>query len=254
MIRKQTFLILGLFFLFWHVSACNLEAGGKNTAIEQANQFYKQGNFEKAEEIYQTALKTYPNSAELHYNLGNAYFKLKKVGKAIREYERAKKIKPRDYELNENLAYVQGLIEYKVEDKRNWYLIHWERFLRHFSWDEIVLGSLVIYTFFVFLLLPRFLLRRNFGFFKFVKPLFIMFILSCIPLVSKYSQEKFYQDAVVISPNAEVRYGPSLTDKVGFRLVQGLKVQIQEKREDWYLVGLLNGESGWCEKKNLEVV
>lgn len=246
-----------LFFFAWLFPAVRyLTAAEQNTPtrLDKAHQSYKEANFEKAKEIYQTLLEDYPGSAGLHYDLGNVYFKLKKIGYSILEYERARRIKPRDYEINKNLAYVQGLIEYKVEDKRNWYLVQWHKLLGMFSWREVMFLASGFYLFFISFLTLRYFLRRKGPFLKLVNLFFILFLLSCPFLMSKYMEEKFYRDAVVVSPQSEVRYGPSLSDKVAFRLVEGLRVRVQEERDDWYLVGLVSGESGWSEKKNLEVI
>ena len=87
-----------------------------------------------------------------------------------------------------------------------------------------------------------------------IKPVFILFLLSLAPAGWKYWDESWRREAVVVVPKAEVRYGPSNADKVAFRLVEGLKVRVLQAREDWCLVGLVNGDSGWSEKKNLEVI
>ena len=43
-------------------------------------------------------------SGELHYNLGNAWFRLGELGPAILHYERARRSMPRDDDLAANLA------------------------------------------------------------------------------------------------------------------------------------------------------
>ncbi len=230
------------------------EKNGSSGALNEADQAYKQGDFEKAQASYEVFLEKYPESAELHYNLGNVYFKLRKPGRALVEYERAKRIKPRDYDINENLSYTQGLIEYKMDDKRNWYLIQWSRLMGLASWKEVVFFPLGLYLAWMTLLIVRFTTRKDFKFLALGKPVFILFLFSLMPLGWKYWDQKWYREAVVVLPKAEVRYGPSESDKVAFRLVEGLKVRIQQAREDWFLVGLVNGDSGWCEKKNLETI
>ncbi|MEK7243343.1 MAG: tetratricopeptide repeat protein [Thermodesulfobacteriota bacterium] len=60
--------------------------------------------------------------AVFFYNLGNSYFKTKKIGLAILAYERARLLEPRNSDILYNLNYAKGILEYKIEDKRNWYL------------------------------------------------------------------------------------------------------------------------------------
>ena len=249
-LKRRT--LVFLFFMLAFSPGPALHAQEKIFSIEKAHECYKHGNYEAAKEIYEAFLKDHPDSEALHYDLGNVYYKLKKIGLAILHYEKARSIKPHDYEINENLAYLQGLIEYKLEDKRNWYWIQWSRFLGHFTWNELVFLSLALYLAFMGLLTLRFLLRKELRFLRLARPLFFLFLLSLAPLLTKYWYLSIEQDAVVISPTAEVRYGPSDRDRVAFRLVEGLKVEIEETRGEWYRVGLVNGESGWCEKKDLE--
>jgi tetratricopeptide (TPR) repeat protein len=243
------FIVLGL-----AVSSGLLSAAADPARVQKAHELYKQGKYSEAGAIYEEALQRYPRSAELHYNLGNVYAKLNRLGAAVAEYEKAKRDRPRDYEINGNLAYLQGLIQYKVDDKRNWYLVQWLKFLDCFSWSEIFFASAVLY--FVFILLLGFLLlfRGPAALKKWTRVFWILFLTSVFPLGTKYWDVFLRRDAVVVRDKAEVRYGPSESDKVAFRLAPGLKVNVLETREDWFLVGLVNGESGWCAKKNLEVI
>src|ERR1051325_9538876 len=51
-----------------------------------ANEAYAKGNFVKAAEGYEQLIAQDYESAELYYNLGNAYYKLDNIGKAILNY------------------------------------------------------------------------------------------------------------------------------------------------------------------------
>ena len=254
MMTKKGALAVFFFFLTCLPFAAAEDAAPGGPSREEAAQAYKQGDFEKTAAAYEALAGKYPDSAELHYNLGNVYFKLKKTGKALVEYSRAKRIDPRDYDINENLTYAQGLIEYKMDDKRNWYLIQWDRLMGLVAWQEAVFLSLGLYLAWILLWIARFTVRKNLKFLFLIKPVFILFLLSLAPAGWKYWDESWRREAVVVVPKAEVRYGPSNADKVAFRLVEGLKVRVLQAREDWCLVGLVNGDSGWSEKKNLEVI
>jgi len=54
----------------------------------QSNQSYGGGDFLQAIEGYEEVAKSVMN-ADVYYNLGNSYFKVKKIGKAIINYRRA---------------------------------------------------------------------------------------------------------------------------------------------------------------------
>ena len=52
---------------------------------------------------------------------------------------------PRDPDIRYNLNYVRGLLQYKIEDKRNWYLKAFEEVLNAFTEKEIILAALIAY-------------------------------------------------------------------------------------------------------------
>jgi SH3-like domain-containing protein len=59
------------------------------------------------------------------------------------------------------------------------------------------------------------------------------------------------RDAIVLKPQAAVRYGPSYKDQVAFRLAEGMKVRIKKDAEEWSRVGLANGETGWMNQEEM---
>src|SRR6266436_6055232 len=59
------------------------------TDFGKANQEYAQGHFKEAIAGYETLVRSGSLSANLFYNLGNAYFRTGDFGRAILNYERA---------------------------------------------------------------------------------------------------------------------------------------------------------------------
>jgi len=250
--RKCFLLCLMLFAGVLLRGVLSAETGGEDL-LKQAGDCYKEGKFSEAGKIYEDLASDYPGSWQIAYNLGNVYFKLKQTGKAIAFYEKAKKLKPRKKEVRENLAYAKSLIEYKVEDKRNWYLAQWLKFVDWFSWNETLAAALLFYFAWMILSILNLVRRRGRKVLSLKKWILILFLFSVLPLATKYFKEKLYRDAVVIS-GTELRYGPSENDKVALSLSEGLKAQVRKVRGDWCLISFFNGESGWCEKKALEVI
>lgn len=219
-------------------------------SFHEANALYKEGKYAQAAEAYEVILKSKPSS-EIYYNLANAYFKDKKIGLAVLNYERAKNITPRDKDILTNLAYMNRLLEYKVEDKRNWYVRTAAAAIEYVTSDECRVVALSAYFIFITGFLIAILFRR--------KPLFgtggalafSLVVLCFLPLLLKYGIPGSRHRAVVTSLKAEVRYGPSETDRLAFRLVEGLKVALRDEREDWYRIELTDGRSGWVPKTHL---
>src|SRR5205814_7261015 len=73
------------------------------TDFGKANQEYAQGHFKEAIAGYETLVRSGPLSANLFYDLGNAYFRTGDFGRAILNYERALALEPHHPEATANL-------------------------------------------------------------------------------------------------------------------------------------------------------
>lgn len=234
-------LLILIFCLFLSFS---LTFADQASRFSEANELYHDGKYLEAAKIYEELAKQKP-LAEIYYNLGNAYFKAKKIGLAKLNYKRASQLKPRDRDILVNLAYLDRLIEYRIDDKRNWYVRKKSEFLKYVMLSEcwaLALGGYLIFVvgFFVSLLMKRRLLFGKSG------ALAVSFVIFCsLPLLLKFGEVGLGPPAIVIEPQTEVRYGPSTSDRIAFRLVEGLEVSLSDQRKDWYRISLNDGRSGW---------
>ena len=78
---------------------------------------YAAQNYELAIQTYTSILGNQFHSANLYYNLGNAYLKNNELGKAIWSYQKANKIKPGDADILYNLDYASNLTKDKIEQR-----------------------------------------------------------------------------------------------------------------------------------------
>ena len=219
----------------------------------QANELYRDEKFTEAATLYEGILKSEKNPI-YYYNLGNVYFKAKKIGLAIVNYERARKGLPRDSDILENLQYVRGLIEYKVDDKRNWFVRQANKTLNLMTFSEALSLALTAYFLFAVGFLIS-LIRRG-------KPLLgnwgtaaVLFVFLCsTPLLLKFAESKIHEPAIVTASQAEVRYAPSSSDQIAFRLVEGLEVIIEDRKLDWYRIRLNDDRTGWIAKDQVTLI
>src|SRR5664279_1277626 len=93
-------ILITVFFVI--ATVLNINASS-NQLIIAANDFYIKGNYDNAIKGYEQVLNTGYESAELYYNLGNAYYKSKKIDHAILNYERAILLDPSDEDIIFNL-------------------------------------------------------------------------------------------------------------------------------------------------------
>ena len=83
-----------------------LHAAESPLAFKEAAALYDQGQFEQAAARYESLHAAGVRSANLFFNLGNAWFKAGQTGRAILNYERARQIEPRDPDIRGNLDFV----------------------------------------------------------------------------------------------------------------------------------------------------
>ena len=102
---KNTVLIILLFRFFFLEASTNL--------FEEANNSYSNKKYENAIAIYDSILTSEKmESAELYYNMGNCYYKIKDWPNAILHYEKSLKIKKSKY-----AHYNLGISKLNIIDK-----------------------------------------------------------------------------------------------------------------------------------------
>ena len=103
---------------FWRiglVAAALLWAGlpvasvaAEKDGFARGNQFYAAGKYAESAAAYEAQVKRGEDSANLFYNLGDAYYRLGNRGRAILNYRRALALEPSHAEAAANLAFVGG--------------------------------------------------------------------------------------------------------------------------------------------------
>ncbi len=240
-------------FVFFLMAQVGYAAANEAEALKSANDAYRQGDFPAAFSGYEELAKQHPHP-DLYYNVGNAAFKRNQLGIAILNYERARRLQPRDPDIITNLNFAKSLVEYRVEDARNWYyrkLMEWLEFAKP---REIYFISAIAFFIFVFPIFLKLLIRGNVAITNFSAWTLALWLFTASLSGIKFYQANLRDQAVVVIPKVEVRYGPSEKDKLAFRLVEGIKVSIEDELDQWYRVSLTNGESGWVPQESVMII
>jgi len=252
MIRKITALFIFLMLMTNSLFALSMEYDYEDK-FKESNQLYVGSQYDRALSQYQK-LSLIDPTAETFYNLGNAYYKEKKLGYAIASYERAKLLAPRDQDVNKNLKFVRGLIETKVEDKREWHELLSNKLISTVTFSEILLISLIVLFLLLIWMLLLLIIRRNpfrgkvFGF------LVSVTLISVLFTALTYSVSYNYVYGIVVRSDSEVRYGPSKDEKVIFRMSEGLRVRILSEQASWDQIQLMSEDRGWISKEDIEII
>ena len=95
--------------LFFLVITCSSLVLGQNTALfEQGKEHYKNGKYQEAINSWEKVLINGKHSSSLYFNLGNANYKLNKVGPSIFYYEKALQLAPGDADIQTNLKFAEN--------------------------------------------------------------------------------------------------------------------------------------------------
>jgi len=216
--------------------------------FEQANNAFKEGELDKCIELYQAVLLSDNESWELHFNLGNAYFRSGNTSRAILHYEKAKKLNPDQEDLLINLEMANLKTVDKVESKPELAITTWwNTLLNTNTIDEWGKNSIYM-SFAALLIMLVFLFTR--GLFKkitFFTSLFVGFISLLFFILGQ--QQKSLQTkqkyAIVFSPSVTVKSAPEDDGTKIFVIHEGTKLKVIENEGDWSRIALMNGTKGW---------
>lgn len=251
--KTHSWIFLSLLFLGFQ-GAAGAVAQKPVAIFQEANAAYRGGDYSKATSLYESLIDMNWKKANVFYNLGNAYFREKRLGLAILNYERAKRMTPRDRDISANLAYVRGLLEYRIEDKRNWYSKMGETIPSAFTMEQTGIVTLTIsLLFWIGLIVSLYTeVTTSWGWGK--KSLLVLTLVSLSIWSLKGLHNATVHEAIVIKEQASVRYGPSYKDQAAFKLGEGIKVRVKKTEGEWSQVVLSNGETGWVAEEEIGVI
>ncbi|MBU1061979.1 MAG: tetratricopeptide repeat protein [Candidatus Omnitrophica bacterium] len=247
--------ILFSFFIFC-IFCKGVFAQSPEEIYRKANLSYENEDYEKAASLYEALINMDRVSYEAFYNLGNSYFKLKKIGKAIVNYERARKLAPRDRDVMLNLKLARSMAIDKIETKERGFLLNSILFF----YDKMNINELTGMVSIIYLAISTLLIFSIFLVAKRKKILYTVgtlgafLVLFAIFLVFKIHNENFVRHAIIISDAVNVRSGPKDDYLLQFELHEGAKVRIVEETKDWCEINLSKDLRGWLPKDSIEVI
>ena len=223
-----------------------------------ADSAYVEGHYQKAIALYDTLL-TQGVSAELYYNLGNAYYRMDDITHAVLNYERALLLSPGDADVRFNLQMARSKTIDKIVPESEMFFVTWYRALVNVTsvvgWARLALVSLALAV--VLALVYLFagpVLLRKIGFFGAI----IMLLAFVLGNVFGYSQKHAFEGrrgAIIISSAVSVKSTPAKNGTDLFILHEGTKVTVtDDTMRDWKEVRVDDGKQGWLPTKDIEVI
>jgi len=212
-----------------------------DSAFAKANQDYSEGRFQEAAEGYQSLVKSGSWSANVFYNLGNAWFRLGDFGEAILNYERALALDPRHPEAGANLVLVRDEAR-ALELKRTGL----ERYLQMGTSTQYLIAASIAFWCLLFGIVRLFFLRRRS--IALVTLIFFVTLVFAGAIFALYSLENGSRGrtlAVVTGKKIEARLATADNSNSVLALPPGSEIKILSQRGDWLYAELPTDLRGW---------
>lgn len=213
----------------------------QNPAFAKANQDYSEGHFQEAVDGYKNLVKSGQWSANLFYDLGNAWFRLGNFGEAILNYKRALALDPHHPEAAANLALVRDEAR-ALELPRN----RFERYIEAGTTTQYSIAASVALWLALFGAARLFFLRRRSP--ALVSLLIFSTLVFAAAIFVLYSLENGNKGstlAIVTGKNIEARLATADSAKSVLALPPGSEIKILSQRGDWLYAALPNDLRGW---------
>ena len=121
---------------------------------------YAKGNYQQAIVDYEELLQN-GVSADLYYNLGNAYFRTENITKAILNYERAHMLSPGDEDIQFNLQFARSKTIDKITPQSEMFFVGWYHSLVNLTSVDRWAYTAVVSIILVLVLLLMYLFAEN---------------------------------------------------------------------------------------------
>jgi len=195
-------------------------------------------------------------NGRLEFNIGNCYLQAGDVGRAILHYRRAQRLIPRDPLLADNLAVARSRCLTPIEPTRRS-----EFFRGLFFWHYQTAAAtrfrigLMTYIAVWVLLSARGLFRR-----RWITGLTIICAIVAGACGTSVAAERWFDrnapEAVVTAMDVVVYKGPGTGYQRQFEqpLQPGVECTVRERRGTWWNIELVDGNSGWIQAGDAELI
>lgn len=235
-----------------------LPLGAHAVTKAEADSAYARGQYQQAISDYEELLKG-GASADIYYNLGNAYYRTENITRAVLNYERALLLSPGDRDIRFNLQLARSKTIDKIVPESEMFFITWYHSLVNLmsvdGWARLAIVSLalVIILSLLYLFSDRIWLRKV-GFFGGTF-LLVVFVLANIMAWQQKQNLLYRKGAIVTASSITVKGAPAKNGTDLFILHEGTKVIItDDAMKAWKKIRLADGKEGWIESQKIELI
>ena len=219
-----------------------------SNTLDKAVEAYDNGYYQQSIDIYEHWLQNGPQNGHVLYNLGNSYYRLGLKGKAMASFLGARKHLPRDPDVKANLAFVHQHISDNLDYKETKGATQIFTFWVNSSTSKEILNIFVVFWALGISFLVIYVWKRDLTYLKSFAGTFLS--ISAIFIIAFFiSHNKSTTWGAVTSKIAQVRSGPAKGNTLVFELHEGAPFIVKKAQNNWYLIKLSDGKTGWISKK-----
>ena len=225
--------------------------------FQAGNRLYQAGDHEAALDAYLGLYEDGFESGELHYNIGNAYFRLGELGRAILFYERARVALPRDENVRGNLELARSLTADEITPLPGFWVPRvvggaLQLVPRGWLIAILALGYLGLASIVLYRLLsngPPHWTRHAAA-----AAAALAFVAGTNLLIRELGVGRA-ERGVILQTEAAVQSAPSEDPSLQlFTIHEGAVVRIDRRSSDWLEIVLEDGKVGWVRAEDLETI
>lgn len=227
-----------------------------NTLFVEGNQLYQTKKYNEAIEKFHQVEKQQLQSADLYYNLANAYYRTNQVAPAIYYYEKALQLAPNNSDIQKNIGFAKRMTIDNIEPLPT---TIFQKLSRNFiqklhynSWAYVAV--FLAFLFAVLFLVYHFSdtsIRKRLYFITGIISLLLM-IISVVFAFHTFKVAGNKKEAIIFSQQTSIKSAPILSSDNVFELHEGTKVIVLEGIDNWKKIKIVDGQVGWIVSSELK--
>jgi tetratricopeptide (TPR) repeat protein len=236
-------------FLFCALATPSLLAQA-DAEFAKANQEFAQGHFKEAISGYEALIRAGQWSANVFYDLGNAYFRTGDFGRAILNYERALALERHHPEATANLQIARDEAHpLEIQPSGP------ERYLQFASVNQYSIAAATAFWLAIIAIFALIFKRRRSA--RAIAVSICCLLVLAVAVYAIFTLERGSKGqtlAVVTGKDVQARLATADTANSVLALPVGSEIKILSTRGDWIYAALPNNLRGWIPAKNAEQV
>lgn len=224
---------------------------------QEADKEFKRGNYQSAISLYEGILKR-EKTAEVYYNLGNAYYRSNDMVHSVLSYERALRLSPMDKDIYLNLQIARSKTIDKIREADEVFPVRWFKSLVCLmsvdGWGYVAIASLALALLLLLLyLFANGIALRKAGFFGSLA-FVLLFVLSNVFALSLRHLLREGTGAIVTAPSVVLKKLPEKSSANAETLHEGTRVDVVDQVRQWKQVRTADGKEGWLLIGGIEMI